>query len=349
LEWAGLLYCCNHPEPLSVSSHASGGEYRCRRDFLLGRGAICLTIDHRFIDEPLSKEVLRQLDFTPYAEEVLTKLESEAAQVEVEGTQRRRQLAKLERILENLKPYLGCGDPEREDVYWEQYRSTKRELEELRAKPLPARRAIAAEDLGRVRGFLAGLPHNWGSYPTTLRNRLLKLLIKRVELRHEKQQIAVAIIWKAGFEQHITIYRPHATSNRENRWADEENCLLRMLWRSASREVVQASLPDRTWSAITNRARSLGLKREKTRTSAGPGRRWTSEEEARGKVLYQDGTPVPDMVAELNRSERAIFNIATKKRWCRPAWARWTKAQVTWQTEQLKVLQAECLSASMTA
>lgn len=80
LEYSGLLRCCNHPYPEPISSHCSEGSYRCQRDYFRGRGQICLDIAHRFIDEPLTTEILRQLDFTPYAEEVLATLEAETMQ-----------------------------------------------------------------------------------------------------------------------------------------------------------------------------------------------------------------------------------------------------------------------------
>lgn len=48
-----------------VSSYSSGGVYRCKRDYDAALGRICLNIEKRYIDEPLTTEVLRQLDSRP--------------------------------------------------------------------------------------------------------------------------------------------------------------------------------------------------------------------------------------------------------------------------------------------
>lgn len=343
LEWAGILWCCNHPGPEPVSSHPGKGEYCCQRDYLNGRGAICLNIQHRFIDEPLTAEVLRQLDFTPYAGEVLANLEAEAVAGKVEETQRQREVAELERRMENLKAYLGCGDPSREEVYWEQFNNTKQQLEALRAKPNPKRTVVAA-DIERVRDFLAGLTHNWDTYPRTLRNQLLSLLIDRVELRHRGLLIDASIIWKAGFEQHVAIRRPMARGSRDKRWTEEEQRLLSMLWPSSSEEVLQAVLPGRTWRAITNHAHYRSLKRQRTPVSGDCHRPWVPGEEAKAKALYEAGTPVDVIVAQVDRTRDAILNRAADKGWKRPASAKWKKAQVTWEADNLKVLQGQSCS-----
>jgi hypothetical protein len=65
LEWAGLIWCCNHQAPVLVSSYASGGEYRCQHDYLAGRGPHCLNIEHRFFDKPLTTEVHAGLNREP--------------------------------------------------------------------------------------------------------------------------------------------------------------------------------------------------------------------------------------------------------------------------------------------
>lgn len=340
LEWAGILWCCNHPEPEPVSSYSSEGDYRCQRDYLDGRGAICLNIQHRFIDDPLTTEVLRQLDFTPYAEEVLAKLEAEAVAGKVEETQRQRQVAELERRMGNLKPYLGCGDPEREEVYWEQYQAAQQQLQELRARPKP-KRTTGAADVRKVRDFLAGLPRNWDTYPRTLRNRLLSLLIEKVELRHQGLLIEATIVWRSGFEQRVAIHRPPARGSRDKRWVEEEQTLLRLLWPSSSRQVLQGALPERTWLAIKNQARYLGLKRQRTPASGGCHRPWMSEEEAKAKALYEAGAPVGTIAPQVDRTCNAIVNRAMGKGWKRPASAKWKQARVTWEADGLKVLQGQ--------
>jgi hypothetical protein len=339
LEYSGILWCCNHPYPEPVSSHCSEGDYRCQRDYFRGQGQICLDITHRFIDEPLTAEVLRQLDFTPYAEQVLAKLEAEAIQEKVEDAGRKRQIAELQRRLDNLRGYFGCGDPEREEEYWKQWKQTKAQLDELEAKPLPQRK-VAIADIQQVRDFLSELHSRWATYSATLRNRLLKLLIERVELRHNREKVEATIIWRAGLEQKVTIYRPLPKGSRDKRWIEEEDKLLSMLWPSSSREAVQAALPNRSWKSICCHAHYLKLRRERGYPQPSPQRRWKPEEEARAKAMYEAGVSLADIVAQFGRNRTAILNKACKQGWHRPESAKWQKAQVTWVTDDLKVLQS---------
>ncbi|NQT48254.1 MAG: hypothetical protein HQ578_04705, partial [Chloroflexi bacterium] len=309
LEWARLLWCCNHPEPVPMYSGGSQRKYFCEHDFVAGRGPVCLVINHRFIDEPLTSEVLRQLDFTPYAEEVLAKLEDEASQGRVGVEHREREITAMERKLENLSSYLGCGDPDREEIYWEQFRATKELLERLRASPMPEV-TTAPADIAKVKGFLSGLASKWPGYSPGLRNRLLKLLIERVELRHEGRRIEATILWKAGFEQRVVIQRPKARSSRDNRWTDEENRLLTTLWPSATKEALQAALLGRSWQAINCHATHLKLRRERHCAPGAFQPRWTPAEESRARSRYEAGIPMPEMVEELGRGRSAILNKA---------------------------------------
>jgi hypothetical protein len=339
LEYSGILWCCDHLYPEPVSSHCCEGGYRCQREYFAGQGQICLDITHRFIDEPLTAEVLRQLDFTPYAEEILSKLEAETIQDRASQLERTRQMADLERRLENLKSYLGCGDRQREEIYWAEYKETSTRLEELRATPIPEIRVTTA-DIQQVRDFLTQLPSKWLTYPASMRNRLLKLLIKCVELRHDREKIEATIIWRAGLEQKVIIYRPLAKGSRDKRWADEENKLLAMLWSSTSIEAIQAALPNRSWKSICCHAHYLKLRRHRSSPQPSSQKRWRPEEEARAKAMYEAGVPLADIVAEFERNRTAILNKACKQGWHRPASAKWQKAQVTWATDDLKVLQS---------
>jgi hypothetical protein len=342
LEYAGLLWCCDHPYPELISSHSSQGDYRCQHDYRSGQGSICLNIDHRFIDEPLTAEILRQLDFTPYAEEVLAKLEEETIQGMASQMERARKVADLERRLENLKSYLGCGDPKREEIYWAEYKKTSTQLEELRAKPVPEIKLTAA-DMQQVRDFLSQLPSNWLTYPASTRNRLLKLLIERVELQHDRGKIEARVVWKVELQQEITIYRPEAKGSRDKRWSADEATLLTMLWPSSSKEVVQAALPNRSWESISCHAHYLNLRREQGSRQTSPQRHWKQEEETGAKAMYEAGVPLPNIAAEFERNRTAIMNKASKQGWHRPESAKRRKAQVTWVTDDLKVPQSESL------
>ncbi len=342
LEYSGLLWCCNHPYPELISNQCCEGEYRCQRDYFRGQGRICFDIAHRFIDEPLTTEILRQLDFTPYTEEVLTKLEADTIQSRISQVDKTRQIVEMECRLENLKGYLGCGDREREDIYWAEYKKTNTQLEGLRAKPIPEIRVTTA-DIQQVRDFLSGLPSKWLIYPASMRNRLLKLLIERVELRHDGEKVEAMIIWRAGLEQKITINRPMAKGSRDKRWGAGEDKLLRMLWPSSSQEVIQGAITDRSWKSICCHAHYLKLRRVRGSPQPSPQRRWKPEEETKVKNMYETGVPLADIAAEFRRNRTAILNKACKQGWHRPRSAKWQKVPVTWVTDDLKVLQSPSL------
>ena len=168
-----------------------------------------------------------------------------------------------------------------------------------------------------------------------------EVLIQRIELRHDREKIEATIIWRAGLEQKVIIYRPVARGSRDKRWADEEDKLLKMLWPSSPKEVVQGTLPNRTWKSITCHAHNLKLRRERVSPQPSPQRHWRPEEESRAKAMYEAGVPMADIVAEFGRNRTAILNKACKREWHRPKSAKWQKAQVTWVTDDLKVLQSQ--------
>jgi len=350
LEWTQLLLCVNGPEARRISSHNAEARYVCDHDYQDGQGPICLDIGARFIDEPLTAEVLHQLDFTPYAKEVLAKLEAEAAQGKLEEVQRERKEAAMEQSIKNWQALLPCCvdvetgqvDRDKEEYYWAQIREVRAQLEALRAKPM-SKKALAMADVEKVRGFLARLPHNWQAYPRSLRNRLLKLLIERVELRHDPEHIEATMVWRAGFEQQILIYRPPARSSRDSRWTEEEDRLLRMLWPSSSPDVVLAAFANRSWSAIGGRAFRLRVKRERQYHPPNDWRPWTPCEDEKLESLYEAGTPVVEIASELRRSANAVETRASNRKLVRPACVRWKEARVTWEVQNLKVLQGESL------
>jgi len=351
-DWAGLLWCCNHEEAEPVYTNSCHGSYICERGYNNGREpSICLHVAHRFIDEPLTTEVLRRLDFTPYAEEVLANLETEASLSKWEEAQRRRDEAALEQEIKRWKALLpscvdledGRVDREREEYYWGQIREAEARLQALRARPVRQKK-ITAIDVQMVRQFLSGLSDNWHCYPGSVRNHLLKVLITRAELRHSRDRaIRASVIWKAGLVQEITIYLPPVRYTRDRRWTSEEDSLLRMLWQS-SRDAIEAALPNRTWQGIVGRARTLELHRQRTLSRNGGGSRWQAEEDATAQQLYEAGVPLDEMVQRLGRGRDAIICRASQKGWQRPVEAKFPLSRVRWEADRLKVLEGSSSS-----
>ena len=252
----------------------------------------------------------------------------------------RQEVTELERKLENLKQYLGCGDKQREEIYWQQYKSTEEKLKELLNNPIPER-TIAAVDIRTVKQFLVNLPGKWQHYSPTVRNRLLRLIIEKVELCHDVKTIKATVYWKTGFCQRMIIQRARAAYNQGSVWTGKENQLLETLWREASLKAVLEALPDRTLSAIRNHARCLDLKRKRKTNSAGIRRRWTRQEEVQAEELNKAGVPFSEIATKLNRTHEAIMQRAISKKWCVPSQAMRKKKPVVWDTvdQDFKVFQ----------
>lgn len=350
LEWAGLLWCANGSQARLISSHSADERYVCDRDYQTGRGPICLDLSARFIDEPLTTEFLRQLDFTPFAEEVLSALEADAAEEKLEEVRRKREEVTIQQSIEKWQALLPCCvdlrtgqiDRERERFYWDQITAAKAKLEELKSRPIPKKNTTIT-DFRKVRDFLAGLPYSWKSYTRTVRNRLIKSLVEKVELCHSRECIEATIIWKTSFEQRITIYRPIVRSSRDMRWTQEEDKVLTVLYPSSSTDVVLAAFSNRSLNAISARAFRLGLRRERQYHPPQDWRPWTPEEDKKLTVSYEAGIGLPEIARELDRSINAIETRAAAKMLVRPRSVRWKKAEVSWQAHNLEPIHAASL------
>lgn len=338
MEWAGLLYCYNHDEPRRVSALNRVQRWSCRSTLQLGHSNSCLQIADYFLTLPLTREFLRCLDLTPHASAVLEQMKSEVSQHSLDESQRRRREAELRKHIADLEQYLGSDDPEREETYWRLIREEKAKLDLLRQKQVTPK--ATPVDLEKVSQFLENLEGEWGRYPSRLRNRLLKLLVDRVELRHNGYHIEAIIVWRVGFRQVINIRRPAVTFVREKLWRAEEDSLLKMLWPSASREVIMAAFPDRTWAAINKRASTLKLKRQWVRTRFETGRVWTKQEKTRLKKLYAGDSSISQIARQLGRSEGAVMQRACLLGISRPTEIRHRKAQTSWEAKNVNVMQA---------
>ena len=194
-------------------------------------------------------------------------------------------------------------------------------------------------DIERVTQFLENLEDNWERYPSGLRNRLLTLLVDRVELRHDLSHIEATIVWKIGFRQVVNIQRPSARFTKEKRWQLQEDNLLKILWPSSSWETIAAAFPGRSSAAINHRASRLKLKRQWVRKATEIGRLWTEEDDNQVRDLYTKGVSVPEIARKLGRTERAIKSRASIVGIPRPKGFYPRKFEPTWRAENVKVLQ----------
>ncbi len=341
MEWDDLLYCYNHDYPRKIAAYNTQKRWACNRDEHLGIGKSCLYVEDHLLTPPLTREVLQYLDFTSHAQQVLDKLKSETSQYSLEEARWRRQHMELQTRLANLKKYLGAGNPEREETYWELIREVTKQIELLGDEPPPPK--TTPLDIERVTSFLENLESNWEENTSILRNRLLSLIVERVEIRHDNTQINATIVWKTGTRQSITIQRSQVHCTQENRWSPEETKLLRMLWPSAPWETILAALPGRNKTAIYMRAARLRLSRQGMKKPPGKSVLWTEEEIDRLKDDYlSKGLSISEIADGLGRTEHAVERKITALKLKRPKELRRYKKQPVWSADNFKVKSGGC-------
>ncbi|MBT9142501.1 MAG: hypothetical protein DDT29_00895 [Dehalococcoidia bacterium] len=337
LDWNGLLWCLNHETPRYISGHNSEGTWVCDRDYHNSIGPYCLKIDHRIVSQPLTTEFLKCLDLRSYAREVFDELQIRSMTIEAEEAMRKHQETQLRNRLTNLENYLGSADPELEESYRRQIKQVKADLRALQQKPLPT--PVTVADINRVQHFLENLEDEWHKLSSSLRNRLLNLLVDRVEIVHERGHIQALVIWKIGFKQGIDIKWLVGASAKERRWTDEQDNLLRTLWSTSIGKVLLAAFPERTWRAITVRASKLGLMR-KVRLYPSHWEPWTGSDDARLAELYVTETPVDVIAAELGRSISAVAGRAHLLKINKPKEATFLKRMLSWEVLNFYGLEA---------
>jgi hypothetical protein len=318
MEWSGLLICMKHPEPRLISGHSSTGDYVCSRDYAAGNGSICLDISKHFLDEPLDKAVLSQSQITAQGEKVLLRMESEVKEGRLNNSKNKHEITRLERDLLKWKSLLaacvdetsGQVDKEKEALYWSTIHEIQKQIEELNSRQ-STQSGPVLPDFQMVREFMASLSGNWSSFPSALRNRFMKCLIDRVEIRGDKD-IEVTIFWKTGFQQSVFIQRQRVEKSLKKPWTDAEYIMLKGLYQSSSVRDVMAALPGRSWRGIKDKAERLHLKREPRRQHSSNYRLWTAEEDNNLKLEYEKGTKVAMIARDLGRSVAAVQIRAAK-------------------------------------
>jgi DNA invertase Pin-like site-specific DNA recombinase len=317
LEWDSLLRCCNHEISERISGHASKEAYRCQTDYVQRRGPSCFDIAARYIDKPLTDLVVHQLDFTPFAEEVLMQMEADAAFSNLEEDKQKKEIAQLERRKDNLEAKLGWEGGVHDQVLLKQIEKTQGSLEELRSRPAP-KQTLSAASYQLVKDFLTGLSGRWYTYPRTQRNRLLKGIIDHVDIRHHGQVVEATVYWKTGQVQAVNIQRPRPIGNLESRWNQQDKDLLKMLWPSSSRDTIFAAFPVRTWKALAHQAYKQGWHRPSGSSKHTSRRSWEPDEEEKARQLFESGTPISDIASNIGRSYTAVLQRSWGKGWQRP-------------------------------
>jgi DNA invertase Pin-like site-specific DNA recombinase/ribosomal protein L29 len=341
LPFSGLLWCTNHQLPERISSHSSDGTYVCNHAFNRGQGSICIDISHKILDTPLLQVVLEQLDFTPYADDILVKLEAQYDVGTAQENFRQKQETDMEQRIKQLKSYLGSADREKEETYWSLIREAQSQLEQLRAQPV-TQAWRSPLNISLVRNLLARIKSDWEGYSAVMRNNLLQIFLERVEVIVGKKQVEATIIWKAGLRQKLMIQRPVTNAGRDKVWSTEEKILLRELWPSATKPEIEASLPSRTWKGMAGVAHRLGISRQGVRTPSEIWRPWTAEEDRKFMKQYYHGDTLDDIAIAVGRSPSAVGCRVQVKNLQRPRPQR--RMIPAWQVEEnnLIVSDASC-------
>ena len=336
MEWAGVLHCMNHDEPRKISAHNRKRRWLCR-SYRSPLEPPCLQIADHLLTPPLTTEFLRSLDLTPHARAVMERLRDDVERHSLEEGQRRRRESELKARIARLKGYLGSDDPQREETYWHLIEETRAQLELLKQKP--PLEAATPVDLDRVVCFLENLGREWQRYPSRLRNRLITLLIERVELRHDQSLIEATIVWRAGLRQVVNIRRSKDNLLRDKFWSEEEERLLEMLWPSSTPDTIQAAFPTRSWHAIGQKALGKGLKRPWVKRNTQSGPRWTAGEDEKLRELYGREASIHEIARKLGRSNGAVMTRAHAIGVLRPKELRYRKAKPASESMNIKVFQ----------
>jgi len=316
LEWSNLLWFDNDGLLEKVSYHSVKGGYRIQREYSQGLGPSVFNISARYLDIPLTNTVLRQIEFSPFAEEVLMQLETSASHSNLKLEELNKEIARLGHRLENLEGKLGWEDGKHDEVLLKQIEKTQSDIDNLQSQPIPKQITIEIS-YKVVRDFLIGLPKKWYDYSRTLRNRLLKRLIDRVVLYQKGQTINATLYWKTGQSQTIEILRPRAKGYHESRWERVELDILKREWLTGSRDKIVGELPGRSWKAISHQAANLGLRRTPAFSNHTSQRLWEVDEDEKVRQLYETGVPITDISSRVSRSETSVRQRISTKGWKR--------------------------------
>jgi len=280
---------------------------------------------------------LRTLDLTPHAQAVVERLKDDVERHSLEEGQRKRRESELKARITRLKGYLGTDDPHREETYWQLIEEARAQLELLKEESPPS--TATPVDLDRVLSFLEHLDREWPRYPSRMQNRLISLLIDRVELRHDLSSIEATIIWKVGLKQTVNIVRPRENLLRGRLWTEEEQNLLQILWPTATPETIKAAFPEKSWRAIGHKAIHMGIKRPWKKSHLKSGPPWTAEDDKKLRKLYGEESSIHEIARKLGRSEGALMARASKLGVVRPKELRFRKAQPASESININVLQ----------
>jgi len=301
---AGLLHCCNHegePRPLSSSGGRGHQWYSCHRDYRNGHGDHhCLSVTTYILERPITEFVTSQCSYPDQAATVLQHLETEHEQHRAEAAARHRRRRSLEQeiaaLQANCRALLSSAQytPQRHADLEDAIAEKQRQLRDRDGAGRARRPALTADDVRRVRRFLADIGTEWPRLsPELHREFLTRIALDRIYIRHDRERIWCQLIWRTGRVQEIVIHRPFV--DERTRWTAEEEETLRKHFYNAPAAHLLQRLPKRTWTGIERHARALGLERKREPNGgAGVAKRHWDEWELELLRRYYEATVTKD-------------------------------------------------------
>ncbi len=303
-----LLHCIDHAEPDRVRPDTCHKRYVCLGIDDLVRKRLCFSIVTWVMDDPIADYVISQCSFPEYAQTIVEQLEKNYDDAKEKAESCKRQHSNLSQEIAKLKENLAyTRTREQAQMILQMIDDRVKEKERLgEVMAYPAGRVGRAMhvDIGKVREFLTNIRTIWETQPNRFKNEFLKIIINKIYIHLDGENIWARIAWSTGEEQEIRIDRPLMNSRRENRWSERDLGILEEKYSSAPWKELFTLLPKKDYYAIAQQARRFGLRRKEETT--GKSRRWTDTED---RIMLKVATgmmSVEDALAMVDRSPHGI-------------------------------------------
>lgn len=174
------------------------------------------------------------------------------------------QLAEYTAEAESLDRTLHYGakalDGKTIEQYAERLARLRRSIEQLEIKQ--ARAKVAQAELAEFAEKQDDIPGVWKSWGIEKQRRFVKLVTEKVVLtKPAPNWLQLEIVWLWPDEPQSLCYIWQRWGKGAAGWTEEENRALRLLYPDTDRATILATLPARSWSAITNQAHDLQIGR----------------------------------------------------------------------------------------
>ncbi len=329
-----LLQCGMHQPSrrITSSNNPIGAQsfYRCANK---NEAQSCLHLNANLLDKAVETLVLTQCSFTAYADRVIQSLMADQERAKAKHAAAEREYLRLEKEIESLKANLAATRlPEQVDAMLEQIESILQQKARLAAQESsPLGRVLSAAEVGTIRDFLTNLDTQWTILTTELKNTFLTLLLERIIVRHDSEDITALIIWRTGVRQEIRISVNQFA--RVQRWTSDENRFLSEHYcRLSPRDLCQ-HLSGRTWQSIQKQAALLGITAsEKRRNSYRDTKPFTTTEDEILRAGFRNSLSELELLAQLpGRFPGTLQRRARKLGLVKKPVVQWEFVTLDWQ------------------